>query len=80
MFAKGAMVRDITTRLHEQQVIKGFKDVDAGLVDGAHHCAACVHSVTHTPHDNGSRPGIQPCTRWLSRHMNDASEIYVFAA
>ena len=62
VFAKGAMVGDIATGLHEQQVIKGFKDVDAGLVNGAHHSAACVYSVTHTPHDNGCCPGIQSCT------------------
>ena len=62
LLAQGAMVGDIPSRLHQQQVIKGLEDVDAGLVDGAHHCASSVHCVTHSTHDNGSSPCIQPCT------------------
>ena len=30
------VVSDIASRLEQQQVIKGLKDVNAGLVDGAH--------------------------------------------
>ena len=62
VLAKGAMVGDVATRLHEQQVIKGLKDVNTRLVDGAHHSAACVDSVAHTPHDNGCCSGIKSCT------------------
>ena len=60
------MVGDIPSRLHQQQVIKGLKDVNAGLVDGAHHSAPSVHSVTHTPHDNGCCSGIQACSCSIS--------------
>ena len=56
------MVGDIAPRLHEQQVIKGLKDVNARLVNGAHHSAARVDGVAHTPHDNGCCSGIKPCT------------------
>ena len=62
LLAQAAMVGDVPPRLHQQQVIKGLKNVDAGLVDGAHHGAPGVHSVTHAPHDNGCCSGIQACS------------------
>jgi len=66
LLAQAAMVGDIPPRLHQQQVIKRLKDVNAGLVDGAHHSAPSVHSVTHTPHDNGCCSGIQACSCVIS--------------
>ena len=66
LLAEAAMVGDIPSRLHQQQVVKGLKDVNAGLVDGTYHSAPSVHSVTHTPHDNGCCSGIQACNCSIS--------------
>ena len=59
LLAEAAMVGDISSRLHQQQVVKGLKDVNAGLVDCAHHSTPGVDGVTHTPHDNGCCSGVQ---------------------
>ena len=61
--------------LQQQQLIKGFKDVNAGLVDGAHYGSPRVHNVTHSPHDNGSGPGVQTYMHqahsfWLARQSD----------
>ena len=48
-----------------------LKDVNGGLVDGAHYCTTCIDRVTHCPHDDSSSPGIQPCT--ISAHVNQST-------
>ena len=60
VFAQLAIEDALPTPLQQQQLIKGLKDVNAGLVDGAHDGPACVDNVTHSPHDNGCCPGVQP--------------------
>ena len=50
---------ELPAPLQQQQLIKGLKDVDAGLVDGAHNGPACVDDVTHCSHDNGCSSSIQ---------------------
>ncbi len=52
---------ELPASLQQQQLIKGLKDVDAGLVDGAHNCPACVDNVTHRPHHNSCCSRIQAC-------------------
>ena len=49
----------LASTLKQQQLIKGLKDVDGGLVDGAHDGPACVDNVTHRPHHNSRCSGIQ---------------------
>ena len=63
IFAQLAIEDGFTTSLQQQQLIKGLKDVDAGLVDGAHDRPACVDNVAHSTHHNGSSSGIQACRR-----------------
>ena len=50
-----------TSALQQKQLVKGLKDVNAGLVDGAYYGSARVDNVTHCPHDNGSCSGIKTC-------------------
>ena len=52
---------ELPAPLQQQQLIKGLKDVDAGLVDGAHYCPACVDNVAHCAHHNGCCSRIQSC-------------------
>ena len=47
--------------LQQQQLIKGLKDVDAGLVDGAHNGPARVDYVAYSAHDYSSSPRVQAC-------------------
>lgn len=55
-------VDGLAASLQQQQLVKGLKDVDGGLVNGTHNSAACVDNVAHSPHHNGCCPCIQPCT------------------
>jgi hypothetical protein len=51
------------SHLKQQQLVKGLKDVDAGLVDGHHHgVAASCHSLDCL-HHNGGSTSIQACTQ-----------------
>ncbi len=52
----------LASSLEQQQLIKGFKYVNGGLVNGAHNCAACVDNVAHRAHHNGCCSCVQPCT------------------
>ena len=52
----------LASSLQQQQLIKRFKYVDGGLVNGAHDCAACIDNVAHCAHHNGCCSCIQPCT------------------
>ena len=53
-----------------------LKDVNGGLVDGAHYCTACIDCVTHCPHDNSSSPGVQPCTTsaYVNQSINQSTQ------
>ena len=62
VLAQLAIEDGLTPPLQQQQLIKGLKDVDAGLVDGAHNGPASVDDVAHCTHHDGGSPGIQPCT------------------
>ena len=55
-------VDGLSAPLEQQQLIKGLKDVNGRLVDGADYGAACVDDVAHSSHDNGCCSCIQPCT------------------
>ena len=57
-----AIENGFSSSLQQQQLVKGLKDVNAGLVDGAHYGAACVHNVAYCAHHNGSRSSIQTYT------------------
>jgi len=61
--------------LQQQQLIKGIKDVDAGLVDGTHNCPACVDNVTHCAHHNGCCSRIQTCISLICRFIHSKSFI-----
>ena len=52
---------ELPAPLQQQQLIKGLKDVDAGLVDGAHNGPARVDNVAHCAHHNGCCSRIQAC-------------------
>ncbi len=52
----------LASSLEQQQLIKGFKYVNGGLVNGAHNCAACIDNVSHCAHHNGCCSCVQPCT------------------
>ena len=58
----------LPSTLQQQQLIKRLKDVDAGLVNGAHNGSASVHNVAHSTHDNGCCSGIQTwiCTQAIT--------------
>ncbi len=71
IFAQLAIEDGFTASLQQQQLIKGFKDVDAGLVDGAHNGPACVDDVAHSAHHNGSSSGIQACSCRLQQSTNN---------
>ena len=60
---KPTCVDGLASSLEQQQLVKGLKDVDGRLVDGAHNGAASVDNIAHSPHHNGSCPCIQPCIR-----------------
>ena len=45
----------------QKAVSARLKDVNGGLVDGAHDGAASVDGVAYGAHHNGSCSGIQPC-------------------
>ena len=62
VFAQLAIEDGLPSPLQQQQLIKGLKDINAGLVDGAHYGSACVDNVAHCPHHNSSCTRIQPCT------------------
>ena len=62
IFAELTIENALPSPLQQQQLIKGLKDVNAGLVDGAHNGPAGVDNVAHSPHDDGGCPGIQPYT------------------
>ena len=63
IFAQLTIEDGFTTSLQQQQLIKGLKDVNTGLVNSAHNCPACVDNVAHGTHHNGSSSGIQACRR-----------------
>ncbi len=52
----------LASSLEQQQLIKGFKYVNGGLVNGAHNCAACIDNVPHCAHHNGCCSCVQSCT------------------
>ena len=54
-----AIENGFASPLQQQQLIKGLKDVNAGLVDGTHNGPSRVDNVTHSPHDNCSGSGVQ---------------------
>ena len=70
IFAQLAIEDGFTTSLQQQQLIKGLKDVNAGLVDGAHNRPACVDDVAHSTHHKGSSSGIPACN---SPHQHPTS-------
>lgn len=51
----------LPSTLQQQQLIKRLKDVDGGLVNGAHNGSACVDNVAYSTHDDGCCSGIQTC-------------------
>ena len=51
----------LASPLEQQKLIKGLKNVDGRLVDGAHNGSAGVDDVAHSSHHNGRCSGIQPC-------------------
>ena len=64
VFAQLAIEDGLPSPLQQQQLIKGLKDVNAGLVDGADYGASCVDNVAHCSHHNGSRPCVQSCKHY----------------
>ena len=56
-----AIEDQLAASFQKQQLVKSLKDVNAGLVDGAHNGPASVHNVAHGPHDDGSCSCIKTC-------------------
>lgn len=52
-----------------------LKDVDGGLVDGAHDGAPRVHGVAHRAHHNSRRPRVQPCSRKRLETTNSGANL-----
>ena len=66
----------LASSLEQQQLIKGFKYVDGGLMNGAHNCAACIDNVAHCAHHNSCCSCVQSCTttKWV---WDAASTVWV---
>ncbi len=61
VFAQLPIEDALSSPLQQQQLIKGLKDVNAGLVNGTHNRPARVDNVAHRPHDNSCSSSIQTC-------------------
>ena len=60
----------LASTLEQQQLIKGLKDIDGWLMNSTHNGPPRVHNVTHSPHDNGRCPGVQPWTTTSQQGSN----------
>ena len=64
VFAQLPIEDTLASPLQQQQLIKGLKDVNAGLVNGTHDCPARVDNVAHRPHHNSRSSSIQTCIKY----------------
>ena len=53
---------DLRSSMLPYQSIKGFENLNAGLVNGNNHCAPIPGCVFHCPYYHSCSPRIQPCT------------------
>lgn len=64
LVADGAEVDGVATPLQQEQLIKGFKDLDRRLVDGHHDGAPAGANLAHSSDDCSSSLGVQ-AAGWL---------------
>ena len=64
MLPQGSEVRQMTTALQENELIKRLEDLSRRLMDGYHDGPVAAGDVSHGTHDDRGGPGIQT-TRWL---------------